>query len=271
MAPPIVLWLAIVALVAFLIVRTIRKDRREYQRFKRYRTTVRRQRMLRTWLLESLATFGGLTVVVLVLSFEQIDPLLREVQAWPLVASVRSTLSEWMPLVIALAIGSVVLTAAFTIWGIRSARRSDEPVPSVGDIQAILPRNRQELRYGAALSVNAGVVEELLFRLALPALVFGATGSAVAAVVAPAVLFGLLHLYQGPLGVIASTVVGAVMMLVYVLTGSVLWPILLHALFDLRTLVVLPVGLWGVHRIDGNVQRVIPRASRPPTAATRTS
>jgi CAAX protease family protein len=37
----------------------------------------------------------------------------------------------------------------------------------------------------------------------------------------------------------------------------------LHALFDLRTLVLLPVALFGVHRIDGRQQPIIPRAPKP--------
>ena len=52
------------------------------------------------------------------------------------------------------------------------------PTLSARDIHALLPRNRGELRYGALLSVNAGVVEELLFRLAFPVLIFAATDSA---------------------------------------------------------------------------------------------
>ena len=46
-------------LLVLFLVRAIRKDRREYARFRRYRSTVRRQAMLRRWLIESLALFGG--------------------------------------------------------------------------------------------------------------------------------------------------------------------------------------------------------------------
>ena len=41
----------------------------------------------------------------------------------------------------------------------------------------MLPRERGELKFGAGLAVTAGVVEELLFRLALPALIYGIFGS----------------------------------------------------------------------------------------------
>jgi hypothetical protein len=71
-----------------------------------------------------------------------------------------------------------------------------------------------------------------------------------------------MHAYQGPAGVIGTAVIGAIMMAVYVGTGSIVWPIVVHALFDLRTLVLLPVALFGVHKIDGRKHPVIPRAPR---------
>jgi membrane protease YdiL (CAAX protease family) len=121
----------------------------------------------------------------------------------------------------------------------------------------MLPRNRQELRIGAVMSVNAGVVEELLFRLGMPALIFGATGSAVAAIVASLLLFGALHAYQGIWGVVGTMVVGGLFLLAYVVTGTILWPIVLHALFDLRSLVLIPMVVYGVHRVDGVATPVV--------------
>ena len=263
MAPPLVLWATIVALLAFLAIRTIRKDRREYQRFKRYRTTLRRQRMFRKWLVESFVTFAGLSAVVLVLSWQHVGGLLDAVQAWPFVATVRGWLADNPGIAVGAPIGLILGLVLLTALGIRATKRSDEGIQSIGDIQSMLPRNRQELLLTGVMSVNAGVVEELLFRLALPALVFGATGNAVVAVVAPLLLFGAMHLYQGVAGVIGTAIAGAVMMAVYVGTGSIVWPIILHALFDLRTLVLLPVALFGVHRIDGRTNPVIPRPPRP--------
>jgi membrane protease YdiL (CAAX protease family) len=263
MAPPLVLWAAIVALSAFLVIRTVRKDRREYQRFKRYRTTLRRQRMFRKWLLESFLTFGGLSLALLALAWQHIGGLLDAVNAWPVTSAARAWLAAnpWP------AIGvPVVLTVGFivlTVLGIRATRRSGDGVEAIGDIQSMLPRNRQELTLTALMSVNAGIVEELLFRLALPALVFGATGSAVVAVIAPLMLFGLLHAYQGVAGVIGTAIVGGILMAVYLWTGSIVWPIVLHVLFNLRTLVLLPVALFGVQAVDGRKHPVIPRAPRP--------
>jgi membrane protease YdiL (CAAX protease family) len=262
MAPPLVLWAVIVALLAFLVIRTVRKDRREYQRFKRYRTTLRRQRMFRKWLVESFVTFGGLSAVVLVLAWQHVGGLLDAVNAWPSVIGARM----WLAANPGVAIGAPIVLALglvlLTVLAIRETRKSGDGLQSVGDIQSMLPRNRQELLLTGVMSVNAGLVEELLFRLALPALVFGATGNAVAALVAPLLLFGAMHLYQGVAGVVGTALVGGLMMALYVGTGSIVWPIIVHALFDLRTLVLLPVAVFGVHRIDGRKHPVIPRVPR---------
>lgn len=251
---PLILWLLLAGLLALLIVRTALKDRREYRRFKRYRTTVKRQTMMRKWLIDSLWSIGGVAVVVLVLVWPCVPPFLTEVQSW---------LPFDSGLAWGFVAGAVAALTVLTIIGLVSARRSSEDVATIGDIQALLPRNRQELRLGALLSLNAGVSEELMFRLAIPALVYGATGSAIAAVVLPLLLFGALHLYQGVPGVVGSTIIGALFLLAYVSTGSILVPILLHALFDLRSLVLIPMTVYGAHRIDGRVQKFIPRP-RPP-------
>jgi uncharacterized protein len=122
-------------------------------------------------------------------------------------------------------------------------------IPTIGDVQALLPRNRAELPYGAALSINAGIVEELLFRLAMPALIFAFTNNVVISVVGSVVVFGALHAYQGIAGVVGATVIGAVLMAVYLGTESIVVAIVVHALFDLRSLVLIPVLVTRAHRI----------------------
>jgi uncharacterized protein len=257
------LWIALVAMLVLLVLRTIRKDRREYQRFKRYRGTVKRQATFRRWLVESFLTFGGVSVVVLLLAGSYVGPLLVELQSFTWVRGIRSILGGylWVFTVAALAF------AVLTVLGMRAARRDTDGILAVGDIQAMLPRNRQELRLGALLSINAGLVEELAFRLAIPALAFGATGSAVAAVTISLLLFGVLHLYQGAAGIIGTTVVGAVMMMLYVISSSIVVPVVLHMLIDLRSLVLIPMAVMGVHEVDGRLQPWLPAKPRTPRLA----
>jgi membrane protease YdiL (CAAX protease family) len=253
------LWLALLGLLVLLVARTIRKDRRQYQRFTRYRTTARRQAMFRKWLRESFLSFGGLSVAILLLAGGYVGPLLRELSGWPVVRDIRAADPA---VLLAVVVGLVIAMTVLTAIGARAAR-SERDIVTIGDIQAILPRNRQELMLGALLSVNAGLVEELLFRLALPALVFGATGSAVAAVLVSVLLFGALHLYQGPWGIVGTAVVGVLMIGAYAISGTIVVPIILHVLFDLRSLVLIPVAVFGVHRIDGRAQPIVARGPAP--------
>ncbi len=254
---PAALWLAFAGLLALLVVRAIRRDRREYQRFKRYRTTLRRQAMLRKWLRDSVLSIGVLSLVLLALSWQFVTPLRYQLQSWiPILPWVG-----W-----GIVVGIVLVFAGLTVGGLVAARRTpDEPI-MVGDIGAMLPRNRQELRLGWLLSINAGISEELMFRLAIPAVLYGASGNAIVALVVSVLLFGALHSYQGALGVVGTSIVGLFMMFAYIATGTILVPIVVHILIDLRSLVLLPATLFDAHKIDGRVQRVI--SSTPMRAAS---
>lgn len=248
--PRLAAGLLAVGLIVLLIVRAARKDQREFRRFRRYRSTTRRQAMMRRWLLESLVLFGGTSVVLLVLVQPFIAPLLAATQALAPIAWLRDALADGTG--IGVLVGALLAAAALTAFGARGARR-DGGIVIVGDIAALLPRNRPELGWGAALSVNAGVVEELLFRLALPALLVVVTGEPISAFLLAALLFGALHAYQGWVGVLATTVVGLLFTALYVVSGSIGLAMLVHALFDLRTLVVIPMAVYGVHTVPGTV------------------
>lgn len=242
---PWVLGAVLVALLGVLVWRAVAKDRREYQRFKRYRSTGRRQAMYRKWLRESFGWFGGAALVVLVLVWGFVPRMLAEVEAWPPMEWFRSVLASSglvSGLVVGGAIGLLIGVVALVFLG-----RHATEVPTIGDIHALLPRNRAELKFGWLLSINAGIVEELLFRLALPALIFGVFGDALLAISVSLVVFGALHAYQGVGGVIGSFLIGVVLMAVFLAAGSIVWAILVHAVFNLRSLVLIPVVVYQVH------------------------
>lgn len=113
---------------------------------------------------------------------------------------------------------------------------------------ALLPRTPAERRLFTVVGVTAGVCEEWLYRgffLAVVAAVAGDLPSWLLVLVA-AVAFGLAHAYQGRAGIALTGVLGGVMAALYVGTGSLLLPVLLHAAIDLRFLLVparmLPAG-----------------------------
>ena len=237
------------ALVVALVWRAARKDRREYARFRRLRSTARRQRLLRRWLVESIVVFGGSAALLALVAHPFIGPVLDAARSVPWVAAAVDWLATgWGMLAVALA---AVAAVALTIVGVRSARR-EGGVVMIGDIAALLPRNRPELGWATGLALNAGLSEELLFRLCLPALLFVVTGEPLSAFGLAALLFAALHAYQGVPGVVGTLVVGLLLTAAYVLSGSIWLAIALHAALDLRTLVVVPVAVYGVHRMPGS-------------------
>ena len=101
----------------------------------------------------------------------------------------------------------------------------------LGDLTIMMPRNNQELGQFYAVSTTAGIVEETLWR----GYMFWYLGHMmplwIAALVS-AVLFGLAHSYQGPKNLPMVTLVGGVFAALYLLSGSLWLPMLLHAVFD---------------------------------------
>lgn len=260
-ATPAIALVVLVALLVWLMLRAMRKDRREYSRFKRYRSTAKRQALYRKWALESFLVFGGSAVVVAVLVWQHIPLFFESFHELPAIIEFSRFVSEHAGVVIGVTAGVVGALAIGSVVALYLVRDSDE-VHTIGDIAALLPRNRAELKYGALLSVNAGVVEELLFRLTLPVLIFAATGSAAVAVAASVALFGLLHVYQGPSGVIGSMIIGGLLMALFLATGSILLAVLAHAVIDLRSLVLIPVVVYRVHKVTGASARTTAPAAQ---------
>ncbi|MFZ0523535.1 MAG: CPBP family intramembrane glutamic endopeptidase, partial [Candidatus Acidiferrales bacterium] len=52
-------------------------------------------------------------------------------------------------------------------------------------------------------------------------------------------IFGAGHLYQGIAGVIFSAILGLIFSAIFLMTGNLLLPMILHALIDLRILLIL--------------------------------
>ena len=248
---PNVSWVLValfVGLLAFLGIRARRKDRREYQRFKRYHSTARRQAMYAKWLRESFAVFGGLSLVLLVLVWQFIPLVENDVNGWDWVRSTRSWYESLGWLSTALTVLLAFIIFVLPVLLLFAARNQADEIASIGDIQAMIPRNRREVRLGALLSLNAGVFEELLFRLALPALLYGAFGNALIACVISVMVFGALHAYQGLVGIIGTMLVGSFLLVLYLATGSILVAILVHVLIDLRSFVFIPLIVLRVPR-----------------------
>ena len=237
------LLLVVVALLAW---RAVTRERREYARFRRMRATARRRKVMRRWLVESVLVFGGLSAAVLLATWDLVPEALRDAQAWAPIAASRDFFLD-TGLGRGIAIGAGVALAVGLVLPVLLLRDATiDDVPKLGDVGALLPRTRGELPYGAGLALSAGVFEETMFRLAMPALLFGVVGDGPLAFALATVLFGALHLYQKWVGVLAATLLGVVFAFLYLVSGSIVLPIIVHALIDLRSLVLLPLVLGKV-------------------------
>jgi membrane protease YdiL (CAAX protease family) len=155
---------------------------------------------------------------------------------------------------------AVVVVVVFVLLSTRSLRsgalaRLPEPTrragegrhsePPVHATLALLPRTRRERHLFTVVGVTAGICEEWLYRgffLAVVSALAGGPPTPVLVLVAAAA-FGLAHAYQGPAGILTTAVLGGVLAALYLATGSLLLPVLLHAAIDLRFLLVPAAAL----------------------------
>ncbi len=113
----------------------------------------------------------------------------------------------------------------------RSSEGLDTLRNQVGDLLLLLPRSKREGNWFRLVSLNAGLTEELVFRGYLIWYLqhfLGIWSSAIVAVL----LFGFAHLYQGAAQLPALLLTSAVIVSLFVLTDSLLLPVLLHVFLD---------------------------------------
>lgn len=101
-------------------------------------------------------------------------------------------------------------------------------------IERILPRTPRELRWFEAVSVTAGVCEELLYR-GFMIWYLSHWMAVIPAAAAAAALFGAGHVYQGLAGVVRTGALGAFLAAVYLLSGSLFMSMFLHFLVDFHS------------------------------------
>lgn len=135
----------------------------------------------------------------------------------------------WAP-----AVAIVAVVALQVQGGVRVSRMTGDKAAlrqQLGSTAQILPRAEAELPAWLAVSITAGVCEELLFRAFLVAVLQPVIGLWPAAALA-VVVFAAAHAYQGRDGLVRTGVLGAVFMALLLVTHS-LWPgIVLHVALD---------------------------------------
>jgi uncharacterized protein len=103
----------------------------------------------------------------------------------------------------------------------------------LANVEFLLPHSRREFRWFVALSITAGMCEELLYRGFLLWVLAAYVGTPLAALIG-VLLFGALHLYQGRRGAIKAGAAGLVMTIIVLLTGWLIPAMVVHALVDLN-------------------------------------
>ncbi|MFC1778559.1 CPBP family intramembrane glutamic endopeptidase [Pseudomonadota bacterium] len=141
---------------------------------------------------------------------------------------------DWLFYLGALLGGSVIILLVMQIKGLKSV--SDERIQSLHEqlepVKPILPHSRSELHMFYKVSITAGIVEELLWRGVLIWYLSHYMPVWAAAIIS-AVGFGLAHSYQGVTQVPKVIAVGAVFTVLYLMTGSIWVPMILHASLDI--------------------------------------
>ncbi len=233
---------------------TIVRDKRCYVRFKSLDTTRERQAMFRRWLVESFLMHGVISVVCL-LALGHLAALMELPDFMQQLSNSLYGLRDSegqdsfvggffrglsLSLIPVLLFGNTFVSLARTYSEHRKAEDERVDAFESRDIAHLFPRNRDERFWTALLSVNAGLSEELFFRLLAPLLFYLVTGDPFVSVLAATLWFGLAHYYQGWAGVALTALAGAILMLVYLYTGSIWLVILIHAVWDLNDLALSP-------------------------------
>lgn len=121
-------------------------------------------------------------------------------------------------------------------WQLGSEARRRRTIERWQRDTPFMPTTGRELAHFTFLAVTAAVCEEILFRAYIISYLVwftGGTGTGLAiAVTAPALVFGLSHMYQG--WKIVARIVGLAIAFgaLYVITRSILVPVLLHLAID---------------------------------------
>jgi membrane protease YdiL (CAAX protease family) len=113
-----------------------------------------------------------------------------------------------------------------------------------GHLAALLPDSHSERSWWVAISAVAGINEELGYRgfLLFYLSVYAPQTNLLERVVLTSLLFGLAHIYQGWKGAVGAGILGLVFAGLYLMTGSLLLPMVIHAAVDSRILLMFPPG-----------------------------
>jgi len=220
------------------------RDKRLFDLFTQTSETTERQKFYRKWSVE-LILFYGLPALLILWYLGKLH-VVNELPSFLRDIPIDYSNSFISGLVQGLGIGLVfyiafqsVIKTLFEKWFDKNSPPTSD-IPDSIDILALIPRNYKERWWGAILSINAGIWEELFFRILLPILIYEVTNSVVTAIVLSTLWFGFAHYYQGMQGVISTFVIGLFLFGFYIITQNIWLTILFHVVIDLNAFVLNP-------------------------------
>ena len=128
----------------------------------------------------------------------------------------------------ALTVAGVAVLFAFRFAGVREPRL----------IRDLMPVTARERWLFTAVSITAGVCEEIVFRGFLIHVLYGATGSLALTLLLSSGAFGVAHAYQEPVGAVRAALLGLLLALPFTIDGTIVPSIIAHAAIDILS------GLW---------------------------
>lgn len=130
------------------------------------------------------------------------------------------------------------------VFALRSENIRAKAARVAHKLSFILPSTGEERGWWWLVCITAGICEEIVYRGFLLHYfhLFPFHLSVVWALVISSLIFGIGHLYQGVTGGISTAGIGFATGLIFLMSGNLLLPIVVHAVMDLRALALLPEG-----------------------------
>lgn len=243
-------WIAAVAVFAVVLIVLIQAPRelREYSTFSQSKDTKERISFFYKWLRESflLYTLVSLAVLFVIGRLDALSGFPPEFAALrEAVMTMGSTADpDAQDLSFSYVLG-ILVGAGLAIFAGLMVKKAAGTIGSklrlsAPDIEPLIPRNSKERFPVMALVANASVGEELFFRLLLPLALVMIGVPPLWAFAFSIVVFGLVHLYQGWIGVALTALAGLVLTYTYLRAGSIWTPVAVHFLINTIALLIRP-------------------------------
>lgn len=132
----------------------------------------------------------------------------------------------------------MVVTTIVPLFLLRSSKFRNEALAAFKENHFILPTIKLEKILFILVAVSVGICEEVIFRAFLVNYLHNELFGLLTSFIVAGLIFGLGHFHQGVNGIINATVFGMVMSYLFIMTGSLLLPIIIHIVYDLKILIL---------------------------------